>query len=149
MWPLLILLGVGALGVGGAYLYGKHQSSVFDLEGCLTRYKKMGYSNEKAYEICKKQAEIYVQEQQSSPAAMFSALVPVVGLLGVGYLVYRIAQSGKMQQRLLYLPPQVVQSPNIPLKQKEKAVKENARQVQELSGVPSELPRIPTPHPIR
>ena len=145
MWPLLLLAGVGTLGIG-AYLYGKHQSSVFNLEECLSRYKKMGYSNEKAYEICHKQAEIYTQEQQNLPMTMISSLIPVVGLLGVGYLVYRMSQGKNSQQRLVYLPPQVVQMPQTSIKEKEQAVKKN---VQELSGMSDELPRVPTPHPIR
>lgn len=144
-FALLALLGLAG---GGALLYflGKKSGEHFDLADCIDRYKKMGYTNDKAVELCR--LELNALEKQETPMETILKYAIPAAVLSVGaYLLYKeaVAKKQREKERELIVPEQVEeQRKEVSAKVKEMAEKaygiiEVMKDEQELNRVSSLL----------
>jgi len=121
---LALLAGGGALGL---YLYGKHQGQGFDFENCLYEKKKQGYTNDKAIQICKQEAQIWAKNHsQSTLNVVLEYGIPTAILGGLAYFLYKTSQKkvGVVQP----IVPEQIATRMENIKKKQEETKENLKQ---------------------
>lgn len=142
-FALLALLGLAG---GGALLYflGKKSGEHFDLADCIDKYKKMGYTNDKAVELCR--LELNALEKQETPLETILKYAIPAGVLSVGaFLLYKEVVAQKAKKRHLNeesINPEEVEKQRKELSSRLKEMAENAYGIIEVMKDEQELDRV-------